>query len=498
MLKDEYDVIVVGASNAGAFAAAAAAEKGAKVLVIDKMHSSVNLFRHWLGGVGSKAQTKAGINIDKAKLIEFLSAFAQDNVNQRLIKTWVNNSGEMLDWLEKEVLKPHNVHLYVEPDAKYETLINKAFPTELHVSADDTSSDFTWGEYLLEKNRKLGVEFVYSTKLEHLLVDEKKKVVGISVKDETTSEVYQVRARQGVILCTGGYGANEALVQKWAPTLFKKCVCTVSSRDDGSGIVAALEIGATKDDEAASIIFDRGAVPVGTNMSTTYIKKWDYKSCVLGSYPLLKVNLRGERFFNESAPYQFAMNSLLHQPGNLEVMIWDENTLNNLDAFHTLGCARLGWPGILGLEQQKENINSLIEDGIVKKAASISELAEKLQLPKEQLQKTIARYNQLCIEKKDVDFGKEASRLIAIEQGPFYGVTIGGMLLATLDGLRVNDKMQVLDRNSMPISNLYAAGNCSGGFFWGSYPDRVPGLTGSHAMTFGRLAGKYATQDADS
>ena len=55
--------------------------------------------------------------------------------------------------------------------------------------------------------------------------------------------------------------------------------------------------------------------------------------------------------------------------------------------------------------------------------------------------------------------------------------------------------MQVLNERGQVIPGLYAAGNCSGGFFWGSYPDRVPGLTASHAMTFGMLAGKYATED---
>ena len=68
----------------------------------------------------------------------------------------------------------------------------------------------------------------------------------------------------------------------------------------------------------------------------------------------------------------------------------------------------------------------------------------------------------------------------------------GGRLLATLDGLRVNTKMQVLNTQGDAIPHLYAAGNASGGFFWGSYPDHVPGLTASHAQTFGRLAGQQA------
>ena len=72
---------------------------------------------------------------------------------------------------------------------------------------------------------------------------------------------------------------------------------------------------------------------------------------------------------------------------------------------------------------------------------------------------------------------------------------MGGRLLATLDGLRINTKMEVIDKKGKPIPHLYAAGNASGGFFWGSYPDRVPGLTCSHAQTFGRLAGQYAAEN---
>lgn len=126
----------------------------------------------------------------------------------------------------------------------------------------------------------------------------------------------------------------------------------------------------------------------------------------------------------------------------------------------------------------------------MKQADSIEELAHKMQLPADQLQKTVARYNDLCAAGEDQDFGKESYRMFPVDGGPYYAVTLGGILLATLDGLHVNERMQVLDRNADPIQGLYAAGNCAGGFFWGAYPDRVPGLTASHAVTFGRLAGQ--------
>ena len=111
-MKNKYDIIVVGGSNSGSFAATAAAEAGAKVLVIDKSSTVEHLFRHWLGGVNSKAQDQAGVHIDQEDLIQFLTAFTQDNVDQSLIRTWVENSGKTMDWLEEKVIKPNGAHLY--------------------------------------------------------------------------------------------------------------------------------------------------------------------------------------------------------------------------------------------------------------------------------------------------------------------------------------------------------------------------------------------------
>ena len=262
-----------------------------------------------------------------------------------------------------------------------------------------------------------------------------------------------------------------------------------------------MDIGAANDEQPASIVFNRAAVPVGTNMKDYYridmTPPNDPDYLWLGSYGFLKVNLHGKRFFNESAPYQFDMNSASKQPGYIEVTLWDEETMKekNLKAFHTLGCSRLGFPGIYTSEEAYREVQEDVKAGIVKKADTIEELAKELHLPVDNLKKSIERYNQLAHQGKDEDFGKEDNRLFPIEKGPFYGAWLAGRLLATLDGLRINTKMQVLNELGDVIPGLYAAGNCSGGFFWGSYPDRVPGLTASHAQTFGMLAGRYAAQN---
>lgn len=496
-MKD-CDVIVVGASNSGTMAAAAAAEKGAKVLVIDKMHSAKFLFRNTIASVGSKAQKKAGLKIDKMKLVNFLAAFAQYHVQQDLLWTWVNHSAETVDWLDDNVLKPHGDYMQATTDAKYESLVNTAFPTGNEVTKHDGSYwEIGWGQWAIEKAQSLGAEYRWDTALQHLLIKQG-KVIGVQVMDTKNQTVENILANKGVILCTGGYGANKALMEKWDPAGLKTIMYSDSPRDDGSGILAGMEAGAARDEEPASIIFNRGAVPVGTNAETFYdIGFHDIMAAGylwLGSYPFLKVNLQGKRFFNESSPYQFDMNAEAMQPGHIEATIWTGETMKeeNLKKMHTLGCSRLNFPGIFTAEQARQEVANNVKGGLVKKADTLKDLAKQLHLPVEQFKKTVARYNEMCKQGKDTDYGKEAYRLFPVNKAPYYGCWLGGRLLATFDGLRINTKMQVIKENGDPIPHLFAAGNCSGGFFWGSYPDRVPGLAASHADTFGRLAGQNA------
>ena len=495
-MGSNYDVIIAGASNSGGMAACAAAEKGAKVLLIDKMGDSKYLYRSAIAAVDSNAQKKAGIKIDKAKLINFLTLFAQSNVDQRLLWKWVNNSAETVNWLEDNVLKPNGGHIMAQPDAGYETLINTAFPVENVIANADDTDWAHYGSWVINKAHELGVTLQYNTKLEDLITDDEGKVIGIVASDRQSGQKTEYYANKGVIICTGGYGGNKRLMAKWNPFGLKKNVYSDGPRDDGSGILAGLKVGADRDEEPAETIFDRGGVKVGTNAEDHYVV--DYRGFGyfwLGSYPFLKVNLQGERFGNESEPYQFDINSAAKQPGYLEAVIWNEEIMNHLDQFHTLGCSRLNWPGIYDTEGAKAEVQRRLDDGTAQKADSIEKLAVKLQLPEKNLVRSVERYNQLCQSKQDSDFGKEPYRMFPIEKGPYYGIILGGRLLATLDGLRINTNMQVIDKKGNAIPHLYAAGNASGGFFWGSYPDRVPGLACSRAQTFGRLAGKNAADN---
>jgi succinate dehydrogenase/fumarate reductase flavoprotein subunit len=124
------------------------------------------------------------------------------------------------------------------------------------------------------------------------------------------------------------------------------------------------------------------------------------------------------------------------------------------------------------------------------KADTIEELAEKLGIPADALKATVDRYNELAAKGVDEDFGKEAYRLRPVAKAPFYGFFMGGSLLCTCDGLRINRKCQVYDTKHKVIEGLYAVGNCSGGFFSGNYPEYFVGVGVGRTMTQGRYAVK--------
>ena len=133
------------------------------------------------------------------------------------------------------------------------------------------------------------------------------------------------------------------------------------------------------------------------------------------------------------------------------------------------------------------------EQGIVVKADTIEELAEKLGLPVDVFKQTVDRYNELYDMQKDEDFGKEAYRLSELRTPPFEGVRMsGGYFICTLDGIRIDTNMNALDAAGNPIEGLYVAGDCSGGYFDASYPNLLAGAAAGRSVTFGRLAGKNA------
>ncbi len=128
----------------------------------------------------------------------------------------------------------------------------------------------------------------------------------------------------------------------------------------------------------------------------------------------------------------------------------------------------------------------------------MSELADKLGFEgqaKENFLHEVEKNNQFFDNQADLDFGKEPYRLSEIRTAPFYGCWYGGCILCTLDGVRINADMQVLDNDNHVIDGLYATGDCSGSMFANNYPEYFAGLACGRSLTFSRHAVRHMAGD---
>lgn len=489
------DVVVVGGGNGGMFAAASAAEEGASVALLEKAGEIGVNCREWIGAVGSRLQKDAGVEIDKHEIVETLCMYASHRCDQRLIRLWADHSGETVDWLE-DVVRSHdpNAYVFFETDiGEGDHGIYKTFAIQHNVQSDEErlrSLDFVAAEI-----EDLGVDVRTWTEMIQLAQDESGRVTGVYAEGPDGLMLFE--ATKGVILATGGYCGNREMMESLNKLAVDHCVAMQSPGPSnlGDGIKAALWAGAAKDEQPTVMVFDRGGVPAGTKGGCAYDGLGFMTH--IGSQPFLKVNKDGERFCNESTPYDFIYAAGTLERDGVYCQIWDANWLDHVAQFHTLACSRIipsptgGKAQIFTPEAEMGMIEGVLKPaGVVVEADTLEELAEKLQIPADAFVQTVKRYNELCAKGDDEDFGKESYRMIALDTPPYQAATIGGQLLCTLDGLRVNTDLQVLDADHDPIPGLYAVGNDSGGFFANNYPELLPGVACGRTITFGRLAGK--------
>lgn len=493
----ETEVLIIGAGNGGMAAAATAAQLGVDFLLAEAF-DDVNDTRHWVGAVNSKYTAEAGAQVDVPRLQYELARYASFKCNQRLQKMWIDESAEMVEWVgsiqepvgyicrvdtnlgdEMSVTAPTGSyippqeHMFLNP----ETMSSRGErPDRNHLMrqiVEDAGHEILWDHTLVR------------------LVHDNGAVTGAIF--ETGDGIVQINA-QHVILATGGYPGNPEMVKACAP-IVPECVVApqYSPKDRGQGIKAALWAGAAKDTEAAPMIFNRGLIEPGAVCG--YIENDGQPhfpgvtNQFLGSQPFMKVGADGRRFANESCPYDFICFAAAQHPGGVWAQIFDAHMIEDINRFNTAGCSRMTQTMINNGKTFDENYAANLENGLLFKADSLEELADKLGFTgtaKDNFLAQADHYNNIYDTQFDDEFGKEPYRLSELRTPPFYGGWYGGNLLTTCDGLRINEEMQVLDANAQVIDGLYAIGDCSGSFFSGNYPEYLVGVAVGRTITQGR------------
>ena len=451
------DVVVVGAGTTGIPAALAAIEAGASVIVLQKQ-DMVNAQGMLAARVVKTESDPVGI----AEYVHELHATYDHRGDLKQHWLYANRSQEALEWFEEKLAEAGFTN-YTESDSKTHVYEDG----NCHVKGILFSGSMQEPmSALVPVMEEKGVEFFFGTPAVQLIKKDN-AVVGVVGKND--DGYIRFTANKGVILATGDYQNNDAMVDRYTPDASPFPRKQANKTGDGHliGMLAGAQM---EKGTHCKMVHGGGA-------------------SVLREEPLLALNLNGERFMYEDIEYGDRATVLRDQPGNQMVSIFDANYSEYV----------YGWgsdptvPTVANASPEK--LAALVEQGVTLKADTLEELFELAGMPVDTAMASVKRYNELCAQGQDLDFGKASKYMKPVDTAPFYAQPRKFEVSALPAGLIVNENGQCLDKENAPIPGLFAAGNCSGCFYGDNdYSLSTMGLSIGRCITFGYLAGSYVAQ----
>ncbi|MDD2396614.1 MAG: FAD-binding protein [Tissierellia bacterium] len=468
--QGEYDVIVVGYGGAGATASIEAADQGAKVLLIEKAPKGEE-------GGNTRFALQAVLSIDKEKVDKGTEYFQNlrgkyNTPSDDIIKAYLETASGNYDWLK--YLGAENI--YVFPSREYDLPGGEVMDAMLIDGEIWTSAFYRTLQKAVEK-RKDSIEVWYESPGVGLIQDPETKIIhGVVVDNNGT--LLNVRAKNGVVLCTGGFENNMQMIQDYLqlPYAYSKA----ARYNTGDGIKMAMEAGANLWHMSNIAGPDLNVLNPETNTAFAYAIQGREAADLCSGFAtqnVIFVGADGTRFTDESfLPNHGHVNfhgTWKQMPLSLPAFaIFDETARLSQSVYPT-------W--------SEGNVEE-IEKGLIVKADTIKELAEKIGVDTANLQKQIREYNRYCLNKNDPIFGRAKDTLKSIKKAPYYAMELVPSFTNTQGGPERNENGEVLDLRGNSIPHLYSAGEL-GSVFSGIY--QGSGNLGE-CIIFGRISGKSA------
>ena len=459
--EDSYDVVVIGAGASGLPAAIAAYEGGASVCLLQKESTATSQ-----GSVSFILDEERTNEAGKIGLLYDLRKWCNYRSNFELNRAWADNCSEAMSWFVEKLTESGQVegqdfNIFPEGEYHYEGG-GEAYGKLCMCTNSYTGAITTLGEYFKDK-------FTMHFKTPAIqLIKEGEKVVGVYAQKEDGS-ILKVNASKGVVMATGDYQNNEAMVQKYLPD---------------AAIFDKKQFGRTGDGHLMGMMAGGKMQNIG-HTKMIHTKNWGGCSTLMKSLPFMAVNKNGVRFTAEDIPYDLRNNFVKNQPDLCWLSIFDANYQ---EQYAAMGYSARDISTPEQIAESGESKGAFVAD-------TLEELAEKMGIDPAALVSSVERYNELCEQGFDLDFGKPAQYMAPIQQAPFYGLHYEYAVSAITSGLVVDKDARVLDENGQPIEGFYAVGNCSGPFYGSvDYPLDIPGLSISRAITLGYVVGKTLSQ----
>ncbi len=454
---EETDVLVAGCGITGVCAALSASDDGTtQVLCLEKMSEGRGMFEG-MGVTGDAAYYRVPIDP---------------------IKLWADRSPEAADWLQAK---------FDEGDGQITEGFKINNENAHHFDVPQTEVTFTspqWSEQTIKNaggagiyivkdlantlSKRANAEVRYRSAVVKLEREEGGRVTGAICKD--VDGYFRVNVKNGVVLATGGFDANPAMLKAWCrpEDIANAASWCPNYGTTGDGQLMGLAVGGQMDPLPAAVMnFDFGSP------ESFYSSNLGITGLVAGG---LMINEEGRRFASESLPFQARSNAITAQRQ------YGEN------CWRVASSAQVPAPAVL------EALEPFKEKGWAFEADSLEELAGMMEVAADTLVAEVARFNGFVDNKLDEDFNRPMEKAVKIEGEKYYAIKHQSSILATVSGLVVDYECRVLDYDNEVIPGLYAAGGASGGFFHTNYPRHIFGPSIGRCVTFGFVSGQSAAQ----
>ena len=457
------DLVVIGAGASGTAAAWAAAEKGLKVVTLEKkaIPGGTGAFSEGIFAVESKLQKDWNYGLTKDQAFTMIMNYGHWRGNARMVRAFVDRSADTIDWMMKN-------------GVKFEKLFSN-YPNGLYTWPIYEGRGAGWINLFLDKYKKAGQTLLTETWGEKL-IEENGRIVGVEATNKAGDRI-TIRAKATVI-ATGGFFDNKEMREKYLR--FPNADGLAQTGKTGDGIRMAWSVGAGKEGTEVQASYRPGPRGVGTTNHVSATAK----------QPHLWLTPKGERFCNEiiMLEWPFAGNALERIGGTMYV-VYDQKTLDHMvkEEGIDLGVGVMVPVGTKLANFSKE-WDAAVKAGWAFKADTLDGLAKATGMNPEKLKKTVADYNGYCAVRHDAEFAKDPKYLREVKTGPFYAIKSVASTLGTLGGIKANERFEVVTQNEDPIPGLYAAGNDVGGMYGDSYDLLMAGSTVGFAVNSARIA----------
>lgn len=452
--NQNYDVVVIGAGGAGFAAAIEAANAGKRVVLLEKMRgvggnssisgADINAANNW-------AERNMGILDDTAFLHYQDTMKGGDNkADPAIVRVMTDNALDAVEWLRDEI--------------KVEFVNDFAYQFGGHTRRRALIPVTHTGEEIIKKlsqyAEKKGVKIITSMKAEELIRDKDGRVIG--VKASNAGKTFTFNAKNGVIIATGGFGANMEMRKKANPAYDEKFLTTDLPGTTGDGLLMAQKAGAEL-------------------VNLEYIQAYPISDPITGAIQLIAdgfmdggiiVNKEGQRFVEELDRRDVISNAILKQPGKYAFVVWGKAVE---DRGHYVTA-------------HADEYSAFEKSGIIVKANTLDELAKLAGINEKGLLETAKKVNGYAKTGKDLDYNNRVG-LSSLEQGPYYAIRSVPSVHYTMGGIRVDTRARVLDADGKVIPGLYAAGEVTGCTHG---TNRLGGNAYTEIIVYGRIAGKEA------